>query len=589
MTRLASRLAPPLLLAALGLGLSGFAHIRTGDAPTDPYLRWSQGYPVPIHVHSAGYSGLALADVRRALENSLATWTAVNNSTLVFVRDAAGRDGDTPAMDGVNVIRFEERRLPPEIDPDSVLAWTSPVSVACTGIILEADITFNAVSFRWATANNARANDIETVALHEVGHLLGLDHSANRDAVMYPSVQERVRRTLQADDLAGVRAIYPAARGLSCTRDADCGGGEVCLYSIDSEDVLGAFCGPPLGAAAPGARCVSDRGPCDAGCANGLCFGNNQCSAVCATDRDCPNGWTCLAQDVGADAVRLCIDIQRCTDASDCPAGQACGLTLDGAGDLLAICVEAGDRPDGAACASGDECAGGICLGTCTRACQDAADCDGGLACTPVDVPLGAGREATVDLCVLPDTPCGRDHDCPEGLACAYLDVGGRLASRCVPPVGREPDAACRVDADCRSGLCLPEGRCSAVCRNDGDCPDSQECGRVQRETALPACVMLPVPDGGAPPPPPRDAGEPPPPVDAGAPRPDAATPRPDAAAPRPDAGAPPADDSGIVVINSGPRASDDGGCRAAPGVPATPGFALLGLALLALRRRRRG
>ncbi|MEZ4470136.1 MAG: matrixin family metalloprotease [bacterium] len=186
MSGLASRCAARLALAALTLGLTGFAHIRTADRADAPYLRWSQGFEVPIHVHQAGYSALPFADVRRALERSLATWTAVNGSTLTFIRDPAGRDGDTPAMDGVNMIRFEERALPPEIDPDSVLAWTTPVSVACTGVILEADITFNAVSFRWATADNARANDIETVSLHEVGHLLGLDHSNNRDAVMFP-------------------------------------------------------------------------------------------------------------------------------------------------------------------------------------------------------------------------------------------------------------------------------------------------------------------------------------------------------------------------------------------------------------------
>jgi hypothetical protein len=51
--------------------------------------------------------------------------------------------------------------------------------------------------------------DIETIALHELGHLLGLDHSGDAGAVMRPSFPANFTlRTLQADDLAGIRALY---------------------------------------------------------------------------------------------------------------------------------------------------------------------------------------------------------------------------------------------------------------------------------------------------------------------------------------------------------------------------------------------
>ena len=51
--------------------------------------------------------------------------------------------------------------------------------------------------------------DVETVALHEIGHLLGLDHSTIGDAVMFPMI-EGVRRTLHQDDINGIRSLYPA-------------------------------------------------------------------------------------------------------------------------------------------------------------------------------------------------------------------------------------------------------------------------------------------------------------------------------------------------------------------------------------------
>jgi Matrixin len=52
--------------------------------------------------------------------------------------------------------------------------------------------------------------DIETVALHELGHLLGLNYSAVAGTVMWPTVSyNSTLRTLQPDDLAGIRAYIP--------------------------------------------------------------------------------------------------------------------------------------------------------------------------------------------------------------------------------------------------------------------------------------------------------------------------------------------------------------------------------------------
>lgn len=56
---------------------------------------------------------------------------------------------------------------------------------------------------------SAVAIDLESVATHEIGHVLGLGHSSAREAVMYPSLKPReTKLVLQRDDIEGVQALY---------------------------------------------------------------------------------------------------------------------------------------------------------------------------------------------------------------------------------------------------------------------------------------------------------------------------------------------------------------------------------------------
>ncbi|XP_047309556.1 metalloendoproteinase 5-MMP-like [Impatiens glandulifera] len=51
--------------------------------------------------------------------------------------------------------------------------------------------------------------DIETVAVHEMGHILGLMHSSDPSAVMWPYVKRGVtKRNLQHDDINAINALY---------------------------------------------------------------------------------------------------------------------------------------------------------------------------------------------------------------------------------------------------------------------------------------------------------------------------------------------------------------------------------------------
>jgi hypothetical protein len=72
---------------------------------------------------------------------------------------------------------------------------------------LAGDVHFNE-SFTWGTGDPSRF-DIFSIALHELGHSLGLAHSGDPAAVMYP-VYRGIVPGLSRTDIAGIRSLYAA-------------------------------------------------------------------------------------------------------------------------------------------------------------------------------------------------------------------------------------------------------------------------------------------------------------------------------------------------------------------------------------------
>lgn len=77
---------------------------------------------------------------------------------------------------------------------------------------VEADIFFNDAE-SWDIYDGAARSqfDFKRVALHELGHVLGLGHEESNPAIMQPTVGDTY--TLQADDIAGAQSLYGGSGG----------------------------------------------------------------------------------------------------------------------------------------------------------------------------------------------------------------------------------------------------------------------------------------------------------------------------------------------------------------------------------------
>ena len=135
-----------------------------------------------------------------------------------FVTRLPSAPADPCDTDGLQTLAFRSSLC--GFSFGSALAVTFFVFNSATGAFIEADTVFDA-GRAWTTyagplqtdASGAVINDFHRVAIHELGHVLGLDHPDDYSQSVQAIMNRRVSDldTPQADDIAGVSAIYPGA------------------------------------------------------------------------------------------------------------------------------------------------------------------------------------------------------------------------------------------------------------------------------------------------------------------------------------------------------------------------------------------
>jgi hypothetical protein len=131
-------------------------------------------------------------------------WAAQTNLNFSLVTDngaplgAAGNQQGDPNFGDIRIggFNFGTSTLARAFQPPPVNNFS-----------IAGDISFNTGQF--FSVNSTY--DLFTVATHEIGHALGLDHSASYTAEMYPTYNG-VKQNLNSDDISGIRSIYGGAR-----------------------------------------------------------------------------------------------------------------------------------------------------------------------------------------------------------------------------------------------------------------------------------------------------------------------------------------------------------------------------------------
>jgi len=202
-----------LTLTAMS-GTSALAYVHQRTAGQHP-LRWADTL-VRFVIQSEGAPGITDGSDQTAVRTGFSAWDSSENFLqLAEDTDSVQRARTDWRSDDVHLVTWDTTNESGFFGAGSGLVAATPVEFdPATGAILDADVILDGTR-SWSTTLEPGKFDVQAVVTHEVGHFLGLDHSAVHRATMNPAVKESEtwQRSLETDDRAGATALYGVHAG----------------------------------------------------------------------------------------------------------------------------------------------------------------------------------------------------------------------------------------------------------------------------------------------------------------------------------------------------------------------------------------
>ena len=202
------------LTACCWFGAAVSAHVRLKNPLNGNYLKWNNPTDVTVVINSTGSDDITDGSHTPAIQNAIAAWNEVGGTTAHMreVISSTQRNRTDWESNDLHMILFDEDNSSGFFPEGSATVAVTPIWFYSSGRISDADVLFNGAGFEFTTSAEAGKFDVQDVATHEIGHLLGLDHSGWAGASMYPYVDESVtlHRSLSLDEVGGLRHAYPS-------------------------------------------------------------------------------------------------------------------------------------------------------------------------------------------------------------------------------------------------------------------------------------------------------------------------------------------------------------------------------------------
>ena len=162
-------------------------------------------------------------------ERSNGTWTAADcgggKGPTITLQEGATVTCDQPEYNqhagnaNIVMVRNDDWPYP---NGSHTLALTTVTFNTQNAQIYDVDMEVNGVQVNVTASDDMIDYDLQSILTHEAGHFLGLAHSDDPTATMYASYQRGTigLRSLEADDVEGICAVYGQERAVGGTCDA---------------------------------------------------------------------------------------------------------------------------------------------------------------------------------------------------------------------------------------------------------------------------------------------------------------------------------------------------------------------------------